>query len=847
MLRFRRYRVFLLCSLIIIFLLIQVSRHSRWQPTASASFYDSANSNLAYKSNNAYSGQSHYDGAGAAGDRFQPKPEQAIRLPELKTSEEVLGGYGLPKPTETTALAKGAGVHTPGYAAHTAEPVVPSIPDRYPGRVGDPHNGFPAAPNDAPAAPTTTIHWKKSPPHFPIPKESLIALPTGKPASIPAVQARFPKESAVDKAKRESRLAKIKAEAQRAWSGYKQYGWTHDEIMPVSKEPRDPFCGWAATLVDALDSLWIMGLKEEFDDAVAAVKDIDFTTTPHRADIPVFETVIRYLGGLLAAYDVSGGHSGPYRVLLDKALELADILMGIFDTPNRMPVLYYNWKPAFASQPHRAPVSASIAELGSLSMEFTRLAQLTGEDMYYDAIARITDGLVDWQDRGTSLPGIFPERVDASGCNRTAEALKDLAASAEAEDDGADEEATDSTAATPGSLRKRDGASSAAGGAKTRSGAKSEAANHDPWFWGKSVTANGNEGNWDCIPQGLADSGYASSSFSMGGSQDSVYEYFPKEYLLLGGLEPKYRTLHEGAARAVKKYLLYRPMTEDDRDILFSAKAIAQPGSDEDLSYEYEVTHLTCFLGGMFALGGRIFGLPEDVEVGAKLTDGCVWAYGVTPTGVMPEGSTVVPCRDAGDCHWNETLWWERLDSNTAWRDEQMDDYHRRMKAWEQEMDEYNREAERREQVAEGVRKQEEALRKQERSQFEDERGTTSETKPGQATNRDDDLTDTPNRPIQKRQVDQTAVGSAAEQPMDERATMGGRTKLEAELDLNSPSSSSSYSSQGGSAQVDMADTEYPLKPVKPLTHEEYVASRIEKEHLPRGFVSINDRRYILR
>jgi mannosyl-oligosaccharide alpha-1,2-mannosidase len=84
-----------------------------------------------------------------------------------------------------------------------------------------------------------------------------------------------------------------------------------------------------------------MGLKEEFEEALKGIKKIDFTTS-RRKDIPVFETVIRYLGGLIGAYDVSGAK---YKVLLDKACELADILMGTFDTPNRMPLTYYLWAP----------------------------------------------------------------------------------------------------------------------------------------------------------------------------------------------------------------------------------------------------------------------------------------------------------------------------------------------------------------------------------------------------------------------------------------------------------------------------------------------------------------------
>ncbi len=127
---------------------------------------------------------------------------------------------------------------------------------------------------------------------------------------------------------------------------------------------------------------------------------IDFTTSAFRSEIPVFETIIRYLGGLVAAYDITGGKKGDYPALLDKAVELAEILMGVFDTPNRMPILYYNWKPAYASQTQRASSSASIAELGSMSMEFTRLAQLTGKIKYYDAVARITDAFEEWQIRG---------------------------------------------------------------------------------------------------------------------------------------------------------------------------------------------------------------------------------------------------------------------------------------------------------------------------------------------------------------------------------------------------------------------------------------------------------------
>jgi mannosyl-oligosaccharide alpha-1,2-mannosidase len=187
----------------------------------------------------------------------------------------------------------------------------------------------------------TVIHWSRFPEHFPVPSESVIQLPSGNPKAIPKIQHRFPDESYWSRTERERKQAAIKQTFKKAWTGYKEHAWLHDELSPISGGNRDPFCGWAATLVDSLDTLWIMGFEDDFKEALEALKEIDFTTSG-RADIPVFETTIRYLGGLLGAYDVSGAK---YKILLEKAVELGNVLMGAFDTPNRMPITYYRWKP----------------------------------------------------------------------------------------------------------------------------------------------------------------------------------------------------------------------------------------------------------------------------------------------------------------------------------------------------------------------------------------------------------------------------------------------------------------------------------------------------------------------
>ncbi|RMX76413.1 hypothetical protein D0868_16755, partial [Hortaea werneckii] len=513
--------------------------------------------------------------------------------------------------------------------------------------------------------------------------------------------------------------AAVKAAAQHAWQGYREVAFGADEVKPISGGINNPFNGWGATLVDSLDTLWIMGLTSAFDEAVEAVADIDFTTSP-RADIPLFEVTIRYLGGLIAAYDLSGQQS-KYRVLLDKAVELGEILYAAFDTPNRMPMTYYRWKPAFASQPHRAGSRVVMAELGSLSMEFTRLAMLTGEPKYYDAIARITDEMEQFQNN-TRLPGMWPTSLDASGCAKPAQMAgspvgsgaglrgaqqyfsnsngdaqvgppvrqgEDGLNSAErASKSRQEQKAAQADLSLESKLRQPDtrGAGSELeggnlgqkGGSHLRTdfgSTKRKRQSEIPSLHGLSqaekdelVSASSSnatahkqelrappESNRDpltgaeiCEPSGLHSvTRLSAETFTLGGQSDSTYEYLPKEYLLLGGLVDQYRTMYEDSIEAVKDELLFKPMTIDERDVLISGELkISINYTDGELikMFQSNGEHLTCFAGGMFALGGVIFDRPEDVEIGRKLTDGCIWAYNSTTTGIMPEGFTAAMC-----------------------------------------------------------------------------------------------------------------------------------------------------------------------------------------------------------
>jgi len=268
-------------------------------------------------------------------------------------------------------------------------------------------NDKPEAINSDNPTSTLTVHWSKRPDRYPV--SSLVSLPTNKPkAKIPSIQSPPPKEDASSRQVREARLAAVKDSFVHSWNGYKKYAWLHDEVKPLTGQSHDPFGGWAATLVDALDSLWIMGLKDEFRKAVAACEQIDFTTT-ETASVNVFETTIRYLGGFLAAYELS---EKQYPTLLKKAVEVGELLMCAFDTPNRMPIARWSWKEYTEGVGQTAPQQVLVSEIGSLSLEFTKLSQLTGDMKYYDAVQRVSDAFEKSQDT-TRLPGMWPVVVNA--------------------------------------------------------------------------------------------------------------------------------------------------------------------------------------------------------------------------------------------------------------------------------------------------------------------------------------------------------------------------------------------------------------------------------------------------
>ncbi|KAM7218007.1 endoplasmic reticulum mannosyl-oligosaccharide 1,2-alpha-mannosidase [Rhypophila decipiens] len=243
----------------------------------------------------------------------------------------------------------------------------------------------------------SSFNWTSFPPFQAMPIIHHLPKSTSSSKLLPVQHTSF--ESYVHSQETISRQKAVKDAFLRSWDAYKSHAWLADELSPVSGRPKKTFAGLSATLIDPLNTLYITDLADEFQLAAAVAVETDGADTSGDTSCNLFETTIRYLGGLLSAYDLSGEVA-----LLQKAKELGDMLLMAFDTPNRLPPT--GKQVAGFNDPSASP--------GSLSLEFTRLAQLTGQDEYFDAISRVTDFLDKTQNE-TRIPGIWARLINFRG------------------------------------------------------------------------------------------------------------------------------------------------------------------------------------------------------------------------------------------------------------------------------------------------------------------------------------------------------------------------------------------------------------------------------------------------
>ncbi|XP_007945146.2 LOW QUALITY PROTEIN: endoplasmic reticulum mannosyl-oligosaccharide 1,2-alpha-mannosidase [Orycteropus afer afer] len=200
---------------------------------------------------------------------------------------------------------------------------------------------------------------------------------TAVPTKQPAPEARTQKAPAAPNTRQKAVVDAFR----HAWKGYRKYAWGHDELRPLARSFSEWF-GLGLTLVDALDTMWILGLTKEFEEARTWVSQkLQFQKD---VDVNLFESTIRILGGLLSTYHLTGDS-----LFLEKAKDFGNRLMPAFRTPSKIPFSDVNIGTGNAHPP-RWTSDSTVAEVTSIQLEFRELSRLTGDGKFQEAVEEVT-------------------------------------------------------------------------------------------------------------------------------------------------------------------------------------------------------------------------------------------------------------------------------------------------------------------------------------------------------------------------------------------------------------------------------------------------------------------------
>ncbi|XP_056150332.1 mannosyl-oligosaccharide 1,2-alpha-mannosidase IA [Lampris incognitus] len=328
------------------------------------------------------------------------------------------------------------------------------------------------------------------------------------------------------------RRAKVKEMMKHAWDSYKRHAWGSNELRPVSKQGHSSNLFGSikgATIVDALDTLYVMEMYEEFEAATDWVeRNLDFNVN---AEVSVFEVNIRFVGGLLSAYYLSGKE-----VFRRKAVELGEKLLPAFKTPTGIPWALLNLKSGIGRNwPWASGGSSILAEYGTLHLEFVHLSKLSGNPDFAQKVMNIRKVL----NRLDKPQGLYPNYL------------------------------------------------------------------------------NPNSGQW------------GQHHVSVGGLGDSFYEYLLKAWLMSDKTDEEGKKMYYDALQAIETNLMRK-----------SSSGLTYIAEWKGGLLEHKMGHLTCFAGGMIALGAD--GAPSDktghqMEQAAEIARTCHESYARTALKLGPE------------------------------------------------------------------------------------------------------------------------------------------------------------------------------------------------------------------
>ncbi|EIW78379.1 glycoside hydrolase family 47 protein [Coniophora puteana RWD-64-598 SS2] len=312
----------------------------------------------------------------------------------------------------------------------------------------------------------------------------------------------------------------------KSYEAYKQYAFGHDDLTPLNNSFYDGRNGWGASMADALDTMFLMGRNDWFEEAVAHFANIDFSRSVTNDTTSVFETTIRYVGGFLSAYELSGKTQ---HVLVEKAQQIADQLVYAYVGDNAIPFGHLNF-----TDHQSVKDTSNVAEAGTLTLEWNRLSQYTGNDTYRQLAEKSVKYMMGLP---TPVNGIPPQGIDPAT--------------------------------------------------------------------GKSV----------------------GSYITWGGGTDSYIEYLIKYPRLTNTDDQSYADTWLTAVDTSIQTLLRNSTVGNHLYLAEQDKGkLSHVGS-----------HLACFHGGNWILGGKLLNNDTIVNYGLQLTDACLNTYASTATGIGPE------------------------------------------------------------------------------------------------------------------------------------------------------------------------------------------------------------------
>uniref|UniRef100_A0A8C6YET9 alpha-1,2-Mannosidase n=1 Tax=Naja naja TaxID=35670 RepID=A0A8C6YET9_NAJNA len=207
------------------------------------------------------------------------------------------------------------------------------------------------------------------------------------------------------------------------YDNYMAYAFPQDELNPIQCRGRGPdradpsnlnindvLGNYSLTLIDALDTLAVMGNSSEFRKAVKLV--IDTVTFDTDSTVQVFEATIRVLGSLLSAHIIITDTRQPFGdmtikgyddELLHMAHDLAVRLLPAFEnTKTGIPYPRVNLRTGVPSGSNNETCTAGA---GSLLVEFGILSRLLGDSTFEWVARRAVKALWNLRSNDTGLLG----------------------------------------------------------------------------------------------------------------------------------------------------------------------------------------------------------------------------------------------------------------------------------------------------------------------------------------------------------------------------------------------------------------------------------------------------------